>query len=495
MSKPIVLQEDFSGGAYQDVPRHKLPKGKVWQLQDMIPDFASGDLTKRGAWARSYSAMSATSSSYGAGVGYASYAGSPTLLGFDEDGRLYKWDTGSPNVTDVGAARVPAHPPTFYRDLSIILDVNGSAAPMKYNGTTLTTLGGSPPNGAVSAVYKDHLVLGYSSATKNRVWFSSAGAPETWDTAADGQWLDCSSPVKGLATIRNMMLVFQEGLTERIRGDIIPGVVGSDMVREPLLQVGCADPASIATSNDFVVFANGAGIYLTDGIGVVDLTKQCGMSEYWKAKLASYSAGTSIAAALWQDWYVFSVSDAGALVTAGMIYVPKRVWVTLTNIHATMMTSTPVGASNIGFSFLWMSEREAPRVSNLGTILSVGGGTDGNGTEVPFSLELPFYLGLPGKKRWKNLYVRYYNVGGSSQSITVSGMTSARHPIAPGTAETYTSLGTLTASSAGRRRFPIGSMTEGLGLKLSQSGGSLVTIYSVEADAWAVEGSRIGSTV
>lgn len=484
MSKPILLQDTFTG-AYQDLPRHQLPKGKVWNMIDMIPDQASGTVTTRGGWTRSYSAMSATSSSYAAAVGFAPFSGNPTVLGFDEDGLMYKWYSGAPSITSVGAAYAPAHPPTYYRDLSIILDPNGSSAPKKYDGTTLAALSGSPPSAAVSCIYKDHLVLGYGSSTRNRVWFSNAGDPQTWDTAASGQWLDCTSPVMGLATLRNMILVFQEGYTERLRGDIIPGVVGSDFVREPLFQVGCADPASIAVADDYVIFANGSGIYLTDGIGVVNLAKQCGMSSWWSAKLAGYDTGVSIAGVLWKDWYIFSVSDNGTFSTAGMIYIPKRQWVTLSNIHTGMMVGSPVGSAAIGSEFLFMAEREAPRISLLSAIFD-SATSDGDGDAVLGVIETPYYMGSQFKKRWKNLYV----TARSSSTLAVSRYSNRTINYSAG-AETYTAVATVSFGSPSRKRIPLNvPLGQGHGFKIAQSTGSNTILYALEADVYEAEGSR-----
>lgn len=491
MSKPIVLQDDFSKGSYQDLPRHQLPKGKAWMVTDMLPNLADANytstrpLTRRHGWVRSQSVMSATSSSYAAGVGFAPFSAQSKILGFDEDGRLYTWTPGGGAATNVGAALVPAHPPTYYRDMSIIFDVNGSTAPKKYDGSTLGNLGGSPPAASVSTVFKDHLVCANSAANRNRVWFSSAGAPETWDTAASGQWLDASRNVLGLATVRNMILVFEEGQTERIRGDIIPGVVGSDIVVEPLLSIGCADPASIAVTVDYCIFANNQGIYLCDGIGAVNLAEQCGMLSYWRWKIPNYNAGWNIAGALFKDWYVFSVMDSTSLVIAGAIHVPTRTWVSLTNVAASQMVATPQGSYNIAGDYLWMSERLAPYVSDLSAIFSsvYGSATvDGNGTALTWSLETPYYKGKPGLKRWKNVYLTYD--AASTPAITV-----ARIP--DPTSSTYTQIGsTLVATGYQRKRVLGGKAVDGMGLKISGNAAQ-TSIYAIEADGWPLEPGRV----
>lgn len=489
-----LLQNDWSGGSRQDVPRDQIPPNAAWQLTDMVPGggalaFSPYALKARFGWIRTCQAMSATTSSYAAAVGVAPYSGGTRILGVDEDGRLYKWTpaAGAPGVdsdgasTNVGAAVVPAHPPIFYRNYAYILDSAGSATGYRYDGTTLSNISGSPPTGSVGCVFKDHLVVAHSSANTNRVWFANAGDPTTWDTAASGQWLDCDGPVQGLVTFQNMILAFEEGKTERLRGDIIPGVVGSDFVREPLFNVGCSDPASIAIFDQFVVFANSNGIYMTDGLLPYDLTAQCGMSGYWRNALASYASAYTIAAGAYRDWYVFSVMNGSSLITAGAIQTKKKQYVVLQNVKATMMASTPNGVLDVPNRLL-MSERAAARISDLGCIFDTSSydNVDGDGTVIAPSISTRYYQGTDfTPKRWRSLYFTGNNGSPGSAATTVKYATT--HMTDPSGGTTLSSSADM--GSGGRKRLDLGKSNRGFSFHLAPAFSASVA----SAQGWHLE--------
>lgn len=494
MSRPILLTDDFSLGSNQDAPRHTLPKGKHYLISDAIPELDGAPLAERGGWSRTYNASSLTSASYMAGVGFAPFTSGSRLVSIDEDGVLYYYTVGTATSTSTASGIVPAHPPVFYRQNLFILDGNGTSTAKYWGGTTTSSLTAAAPTAAVGTVWKDHLVVGYTSSNKERVWFSSGGdatSSTAWNTAADGQWVDCSAPVRGLATLRGMILVFEEGKTERLRGDVIPGVSGSDMVREPLFdRLGCSDPASIAVTDDYCIFANASGVFLTDGVGVADLTEQCGMSQYWLNEMSSYASTWTIAGAVHRGWYVFSVMDGSTFKHAGMIHVKKRCYIKLTNVKSPMMVSTPQGLLDTPPK-LFMAERAAARVSDLTTMWTPGSSykNDGDGTAVTAAIEFAHFLGDPGKKRWKNLYLKYLMTDAASDNptFTVSYATDLE-------SSSYTALGsTLSENSAvSRVRIPFGVGSEGVSLKITRVNASArFELYALESDAWRTEPGRL----
>lgn len=492
MSKPTELQADFSVGASQDTPRHQLPKGKVYSLTDFIPELDGAPLAKRGGWVRTWNAVSNTAATYVAGVAFAPFSsGASKVVAIDDQGTFHVTSFGAaPSVTAGSATRVPAQVPTFWKDYLFFLDVNGAAAPQKWDGTSLTSVGGSPANASLSCVYKNHLVFARSSSALRRVWFSNAGDSETWDTAADGQWLDVDMPIEGIVALRNMILVFGEGFTQRIRGDVIPGVVGSDMVSEPLFSIGCSDPASIAITDDYVVFANSSGIYLTDGVGVADLTEQAGMSQFWKTSMASYTTTYTIAAAIYRGWYVFSVMNGSSLVICGMLDVKRRRYVKLTNLKATMLCSTPVGILDTPPKLLF-AERAALRVSEATQMWTPGASykNDGDGTAVTPVIELPHYYGKPGKKRWKRLYLKYHMTDAATDNPT---LTAAYQTDLASTSYTSISPALAETTAVTRARLPLNFAAEGMSLKLTQANASANTyLYGIEADMDAIEPGRL----
>ncbi len=414
MAKPTLLQDDFSLGMKHDLPREQLPKGSVWALTDWLVK-NDAPLQRRGAWSlQNVPSATSTTAHYMAGVGFAQFTAGSKVVSFDDAGVLWAASVTSASSSSVGAAFVPAAPPVFYRQKLYVPDVNASAVPKVYDGSTVAAMTASAPSAALGCVYKDHLVLARSTANTNRMWFSSGGDPTGWVTSASGQYLDTTYPIQGLGALRNMIIVFSEGYTERVRGDIIPGVSGSDFVKEPLFPVGCSDPASICVTDDYVVFANASGIYLTDGSSIADLTDQSSNKQYWQELMASYAAAWTIAGAVYNGQYVFSVMNGATLITCGVLDIRRRVFTQLSNVKATMMVATPTGILDAPAALFFAvrdSSVSTRPVGNATTMWTQAGNSayrqDYVGTGPAPVVETAYYQGREGLKRWKNLYVRY----------------------------------------------------------------------------------------
>jgi hypothetical protein len=511
-----MLQEDFSGGSARDWPLAMIPKGKSRKLLDFFPSAPTlsrgmAPLTRRAGWKYPFNTMTGNDGGVTT-VCWGAFSGAPRLLAIANHAgvaRLWKFTPGVAAGTNIGAMSFNFSPPIFYRDKAIITG-NGTSV-YKYDNTTLAVLGGTPPTASHATVFKDHVVLGFTAANKNRVWFSKGGDAETWVTTdPGGQWIDCSSPILGLTTVRNMVLCFQEGKTERLRGDVIPGVVGSDVVREPLLSIGCSDASSIATTNDYCVFANQKGIYMCDGIGAVDLTLQAGVSGYWRAINNDWTVGggVTVSGALWNDWYFFSVVATGSLpaIISGAIHVPTRRFVEISNLCVQSMVTSPSGGVATGsrlYAGLYAAGPLAssadvftpvdlsammpgtPELLNTGSFLEDADGTDLGVADYSAGVmvETPYYqLKSKSLKRWKSVYLTTY--AETSTTVTV-------YRVQDPQGYTYTSMGTFTASGYTRKRFPIGKAIDGLGLRIvpSASNGRF-EIHSIEAEVWEEEGHR-----
>lgn len=512
MSKPILLQDDFSMGQKPDLPRDSLPKGAVHRVTDFLVD-RNAPLRKRGGYDARWDDTSGVSSSLAA-VGFAPFAGftSQVVAIRYDNAALYSTTFSTAAMTSRGTAVKPLHCPVFYREKLYIPDGSGAAVPKVYDSSfSLANLSGSPPSAMLAGVYKDHLVLARSTAEPRRIWFSSGGDPTSWDTSADGQWLDASNPVTGIATLRGMILVFEEGgLTERIRGDIIPGVVGSDFVREPLFGVGSSDPASIAVTDDRVVFANAAGIYMTDGTSIVDLTQQGHNKYHWQSLMSSYSSTWTIAGSIWNGKYVCSVTDnSGGEVVTMVVDIDRRVFSQfVTGTSFTQMLTTPTGVVDTPQSIVG-SHQDRQRLADLTTMFTKPGDDgyveDADVTAVRPTLETPYYLLRPGMKRWRNLYVRA-KINEETGSLVYPSLWVYR--ATDSAATSYTQLGTsfTTTTATQRKKLPIstgtmgGIRSEGIALKFAQSwnlvnandGRSQDTaIWSIEADVMPEEASKL----
>jgi len=473
----------------RDVPRNQLPEGACWTLQDTLPNLGAQSRGRGGYryYSDAITGVVATTQYVTAGV-YADQFATPKLLVIDEDGRLIQVKTdGTGDIVDVGAANLPLQNPVQLNALVVIPGNNGATAPKKYDGTTIATLGGSPPNGIYAASWKALLVLANTSAEPQRAYFSVADYdPEQWDLV-NAFW-DFSFPIRGIAPMRNSLLFFHDNYTSRLRGSTPPP--GGDMIADdPLFNIGIADARSIATWNEQVVWAATDGLYITDGSIPNDLTQLCGMKSYWQdTVMPAYAKSTyTVVGGVIRNHYIVSVMDGATLIDAAKIDLQRYSWVKLTNVKARSMWRT---TSLSGSENLFFGNRDTDRVSELSSIFTPSATykNDANGTAVTQVVESPFYEFGPGLDSLKSVYVTYDLRDAATDNPTFA----VSYATAP-EATSYTSIGTLAETTArARKRLRVGKSGLGFSFKIAQANASSDSrLWALELQGHAREQSRL----
>lgn len=373
MPHPYILVAN-AAGMRRDLPRVDLGgtiagTGFVWNLQDFIPSELGAMLSGRGGWSYGDDGAMSGATSFKA-VAYAPFTAGAQKLGVDQAGKLWNFGAG----TSPGTAIVPGCNPVYHRGKIIIPNNDGTTAVKYFDGTDVGSLAGSPPAGQLASVYKDHAILAKSSANANRIWFSAAGDPTSWDTSF-GYW-DTTGDIVAVVPLLNAILIFHAGSTERLRGTIPPP--GTDMVLEPFLDYGCIDPFSVALWRGQAVWASDEGIFVSNGATDLDLTKAAGLKTYWKTQMASYTSSWRIAGGVYQDHYICAINNGSTLVDCFVVDLYLRTMWRFGNFHANAFVS--VGDS--GVEELYMGLANAGRVGKVSTCWNPSASvkTDGDGT-------------------------------------------------------------------------------------------------------------------
>src|SRR5690242_9190643 len=314
----------------RDVDRTEIPGGSVYNMVDFIPDEIQAVIGGRGGWTYADTVLSGSLLKI-AGLGYHPVAESliAVVLLSGTGYSLYEISSGAILYTDAG--NVPrVDNPVYHRGKLIFTGANVGTNPLYFDGTTAALLSAAP-NALYATVYKDHTVIANDTSThSNRVWFSAAGDPTTWDTTFG--WWDTTGDVTGLASVLNGILVFHGDSTERLRGTTPPP--GSDMALEPFLPtIGCIDPHSIAYWQNRLIFAASQGIYLTDGVSNVDLTANAQMKTYWQSLMSGYSSSWRIAGGVYRDHYIISINNGNSLVDCLCVSLSNQTMWRFTNLH------------------------------------------------------------------------------------------------------------------------------------------------------------------
>ena len=491
------VEADFTKGIVRDSARVAIPEGGVYDSEDFLLH-QPGVAQKRGG--TSYAGPALTDGSSPAAscvrVAFAEFPAGSQLIAVGDNAHLYK--VTSSTTTDVAAlgsgfdwdkAHATPVQPLLAIDKLIVTATDGTTSPKKYDGSTVSSLGGSPPAGIHQALYKSRLVLGNTLANPNRLFFSPAPDIEgTWDTS--NAWIDCDYAISGLAATSNQLLVFSQGHTERIVGSTPPP--NSDMDRTVVGSVGCTDPRSIVSQENNILFANPRGVYLTNGAGFASLTTEGNIESYWQMLLDGYDAAAwTIAAGIHRSFYFVTVIDDNDVVAATlMCYVPRRAWWRVSNIGA-MMYAQAVGEQEE----LYYADAATNRVGALSGILSPSSANknDADGTAVTPSITLRPVGDGTGIKTFGFGRVTYDMRDASSDnpSLAVTALTG----VEADTSETVPESPLGETATADRRRFSVFKDAQAVSLKFEQTNASSKTeIYAVEVEqhAYSITADGVG---
>jgi hypothetical protein len=503
----------------RDYPRDQMPPHSAWNMVDLVLNYGA-PVRQRGGWTAfssvaAITAASASASRVEAGISVTFSSGRQNLC-IDEDGHLFNITSGGFPVS-IGSARTVLQNPVFhggtavsaatavYTGLVIIPDSTGAAVPKKYDGATLSDLGGAPPKARYASVYKDHTLLGNGTVGSivypNRVWFSPDGDPDVavsgavtaWDTT--DSWIDFSHDVKGFGATKSALLVFGDTTVSRIRGSTPPP--DEDMVVDDrAFNVGLLDAFSIVEYQDNVFWCAPEGVFRSDGVILDDLTRKGGMSHYWLDLAAGGLQSGSIAMGIHRDQLFIALCSSSAFRDAFLVDLRSYAWVRLSNIDALAFwngyETSRAGATGLGDELYFGRLGEA-KVGTLDSIFSkvgvAGHKADGDGDNVLPVLETAFYeFGKPGLKRVKNCYTGYEITDYATDTPT-AGVDYILSPEETSYTDSFVDLGEQTAYR--RDRFKIGRLAPGIALKLTRYAAGDFLLYDLGFDTHPIEPSRL----
>lgn len=467
----------------RDFNRAQMPGGSAWNLIDLIPDQLGAPLRGRGGWAYGDSGAMTSVTSVKA-LCYAPFSAGAKSLCIGQNSELWRFDTGP---TDIGAAILPAQNPAFYRDLVIIPNNDGTTAPKSYDRTTLQNLAGTPPTGMYAGSFADHAYLARTSAQPQRIYFSSAGDPTTWNTTsgyvdADGGTLTAVVPLK------TMILAFHADSMDRFRGSIPPP--GTDFVQDKgFFSFGCLDAFSVARWNDRVIFANAKGVYMTDGAGWQNLTERAGMSTYYQTQMASYTTSWRLSGWVYRNHYFLSINNGTSVVDTFVFNMSTGAIWRFSNFHANAGISVATGGAEEAYFGLTNGGRVGKVSTCWAPVSAVKNDGDGTGTTPTFETMAHQgydrlhrrWIPSEGLQRWQWLYATYRLTDYASDDPT---LTFAYVNTADGTS--YTSLTTAGAENTAikriRRQISTGNLANAIALKVTQTNPGDLKLFTLALD-------------
>lgn len=414
-----ILQNDFSRGIRRDRSKDSIGANAAWDLADYVVNRLGAPLRKRGSWEYK-GQLSGDTPNRVRSLIFAPFNGGKFILAVDSDGQVFRVAAGSSSWTVDGTTRdvgTLKQNPIFYFDDVFFPSHDGTQTLSRANETTVTeyTFTSGLPAGdqpMYLTQWKNRMV----GAVRENIYFGPPGDPnQAWDPASVYQQ---TQPIKGIAAVRTITLVFYEGHTDRIRGFVPAGYdnIEGDLAFDDLFpDVGLVDAFSLTQYNDLICWADRNGIWMTDGAAPFDLTDACGIKDYWREALrpleASFNAGDiRVSAGVSGDILHVSVIN---LTTHAHLYtfvfdIPRRVAWRYTNFPFTCYAKSPYDPKEV---FVGV-ETELDRVGEISHTLEVKSTlvdpqADANGVDVLPVVWFPYHRFAAGILRVVDMYLGY----------------------------------------------------------------------------------------
>lgn len=182
-------------------------------------------------------------------------------------GTVIKADNADGSFSDIKTGLESGKVPSYcqFDDKLIISSTSTSDVPFIYDQTTLSNLGGSPPNFAFAVVHRGRVWAAGDANNRSRLYYSAFLDPEDWSGTGSGH-IDIDpgdgDNITGLVSHNNELIVFKgpySGSIHRITGSSPAG--GDGFAKQVLSRgVGCASHNSIFRFRDDIGFISPDGL-------------------------------------------------------------------------------------------------------------------------------------------------------------------------------------------------------------------------------------------
>jgi len=216
----------------------KYPEGYMWDALNIVYDRSSEDPEKMHGYSRL-----GTTDMGGKVTGLADYAEGTLMMASCADGKFYTYN-GTDWAVEGGARATGNDTDTdtrwsfamYYGDTTaanLLVGANGIDAPVKFNGTDVTALGGSPPStGKFPTAFAGRLWM----AQGDTLFYSATNDCEVWTTTGGNFQVERGSgDITGLYVAAGNLLIFKRRKIFRL----LPGTsLASTSIREVHNRIG-----------------------------------------------------------------------------------------------------------------------------------------------------------------------------------------------------------------------------------------------------------------
>jgi hypothetical protein len=514
-------------GMARDFSVDQMPKGYVWDLTDYIPDQRGAQLEGRGPWNFLTSAALAGPVWGGYDAVYTKgerllIAAGPNL--YDQPRLSAPQGQAAANLIGPLFSSIP-HNGRFLNERTYFSDSQGASTPkyVTFDGANLSIQqlsGANTPKAKYIEAFKGRLIGGGDPANPQRIYFSpvetDGGPPGAWDNTSI--W-DTSRAVTALGVMAAQIVVFHDGMTERLKGSIPPGQGIDTKVVDFSLdlfsnQYGCIDPASIVPWRENLIFANEHGVHLTDGSTIRSLTDQGGIGDVWRHLYGLKRTGTQVSCGVYLNMLFCSIltywDSATERENRPFTFVcdlDTRNWYRFSNVAAGALIPSTTGAEQLWWGTASYDQpdtsyanrlcRISPMLTGLPDInpenpASLPDAVDGNGVAVLPRVTTGWTsISAEGQKRMRSLYVSHAIQSGNPPA---GNLMRVSYRLTPVVIDDFLDIGGFGSSNRyTRKRLPVGRNGYGIQVHLEQIAPSHISrLYDIGVEQTKQDQSKVG---
>lgn len=493
-----ILQSSFELGVKRDRSKDRIGANAAWALYDYVPEHLGAPLRKRGAW--EFKGSMTSPGGYVNALIQANFNGGRYNLANLSDGTVQRITAGGSTwavdgtTRNVGALK---QNPVMYFDNVFFPSYNGTQTMSRAGETTVSEY-------TYTSTYKPTYLTAWRNrlvgAVGERIIFGPPGSPDqTWD---DDSVYQLDQPIRGLATVDTITMIFYDGAVLRMRGSIpagYPSVTDDDIAFDMLFpEIGLVDAFSICNYVDMVIWADRAGVYMTEGAAPIDLTLKGGIKRLWAETLqpltSDLDAGNiRVCSGVYGEFLHVTITNTSTLshVATFVCHVPSYTWWQHRNHPFTCYAAAPKSPTGGGKELFGGLVTPIGRVAELSHMYEEPGNraSDENGYVIEPEIVFPYHRFSAGAMTIADVYLGYALEGEPGEASLHVDFTTDPDPN-----PTYDNFGDgddvlRPADLSGEddtgyhyRRIPVRKQGPGLGVRVKQQGESTDTrIYSLSA--------------
>lgn len=233
------------------------------------------------------------------------------------NGIAYVWNSSTEAFHSIKTGLSTTQPIMFEACINYLVGMDGTNAPWKYDGTTVTALANAPAKGKLPVMYMEKLMCVDPDTDLSTIVMSDDFDPETWPGASYWEFAKGDGDIiTNIKVYQNQLFVFKRRSSHKL--------VGIDMsdfhyylVDE---RVGCVGPNAADIGGSYLYFVADDGLYAFNGMTAYNISRDR-IPISWEGINKQYLHKATVTS--WNGMILFSLPEGDSTYNnVVLLYVP-----------------------------------------------------------------------------------------------------------------------------------------------------------------------------